>query len=133
MGDTAERIFEEVHQNKWVRFGFNRPPFRMTHLSSFVRHTPDYCDRFGLWDCMGLGRDGILKLKLEKFEALAEWNNHQPTGLFVWNSHLREYAYIRFDDLATLVSGQNVRRFNDGNQYWPIEWDRVEGKQAYDE
>ena len=104
MGDEAESVFEEVHKTKWVRFGFNRPPFRMTQLTSFTRHTPDYATSTGfLWDCMGLGRDGILKLKVEKFEALREWNLKQDTGLFVWNSSKGEYAYIKMHQLIELI------------------------------
>ena len=132
MGDEAESVFEEVHKDKWVRFGFNRPPFRMTHLSSFVRHTPDYCDARGLWDCMGLGRDGILKLKVEKMAALQTWAHHQPTGLFVWNSALGEYAYITMNQLDDLIFGESgiaeVRAFNDGNEYYPIKWADVENR-----
>lgn len=133
MGDEAEGIFEQVHKEKWVRFGFNRPPFRMTHLSSFVRHTPDYCDRFGLWDCMGLGRDGVLKLKVEKLQALREWDQQQQTGLFVWNSALREYAYLDIGWLNAYCAGSEIRAFNDGNEYYPIEWYDVPDKQALDE
>ena len=135
MGDEAESIFESVHKEKWVRFGFNRPPFRMTHLSSFVRHTPDYCDRFGLWDCMGLGRDGVLKLKVEKYGALSDWNDWQDTGLFVWNSALGEYAYLTMEDVRGLIWPRGtgvaeVRSFNDGNEYYPINWDDVPDKVA---
>jgi hypothetical protein len=137
MGDEAESIFEEVYEGKFVRFGFNRPPFRMTNLTSFVRHTPDYCTGKGqLWDCMGLGRDGILKLKVEKHNALVEWNEMQNTGLFVWNSSKGEYAYITIDDLFVLIYGPDgerepaIRSFNDGNEYYPIKWEDVENKVA---
>ena len=129
MGDEAESVFEEVHKEAWVRFGFNRPPFRMTHLSSFVRHTPDYCDRFGLWDCMGLGRDGVLKVKVEKVEALMDWDRWQQTGLFVWNSAVGAYAYLSADVLlgmVELVGDSGIRSFNDGNRYYPIEWTEIE-------
>ena len=134
MGDEAESVFEDVHKEAWVRFGFNRPPFRMTHLSSFVRHAPDYCDRFGLWDCMGLGRDGVLKLKVEKLAALESWNEFQPTGLFVWNSALGEYDYINVEDLSEMIDWEvGPSALNDGNEYYPIKWTDVENKTAYDE
>lgn len=129
MGDEAEQKFEEVHdESTWVRFGFNRPPFRMTNLSSFIRHTPDYVTKQGaLVECMGMGRDGVLKLKLEKYEALMEWNRKQPVVLFVWNSAEGIYLTVYWDELKLLVSrarrDAGVRAFNDGNEYYPISFD----------
>ena len=86
-----------------------------------------------LVECMGLGRDGILKLKVEKFEALREWNLKQDTGLFVWNSSKGEYAYIKMAQLIKLIWADDaivaeVRSFNDGNEYYPIKWADVEDK-----
>ncbi len=82
MGDTAEEKFESLQEGgSFVRFGFNRPPFRMTHLTSFTRHTPDYVTRDGLLvECMGMGRDGVLKFKPEKYKALMEWNAKQDVA-----------------------------------------------------
>ena len=129
MGDEAERKFEELAEdNSFVRFGFNRPPFRMTNLSSFIRHTPDYVTKAGhLVECMGMGRDGVLKLKLEKYEALMEWNAKQPVLLFVWNSAEEISVAIDWDALKSLVGRSRrdagVRAFNDGNEYYPILFD----------
>lgn len=128
MGDEAESKFEEVTpDNEWVRFGFNRPPFRMTHLTSFIRHAPDYVTKDGtLVECMGMGRDGRLKLKEEKFDALDEWNDKQPVSLFVWNSAKQEHVTVTFGRLEELyyeaLEFDGMKSFNDGNKYVPISW-----------
>lgn len=132
MGDTAEAKFEEISDDgSYVRFGFNRPPFRMTHLSSVIRHTPDYVTREGnLVECMGMGRDGRLKLKQEKYDALLAWNGMQPVVLFVWNSHEQQHVSLSMRQVKSLVAKARNRYgiayFNDGNAYWPIDWAWIE-------
>ena len=131
MGDEAEEKFESLQEGgSFVRFGFNRPPFRMTHLTSFTRHTPDYVTRDGLLvECMGMGRDGVLKFKPEKYGALMEWNAKQDVALFVWNSAEKQSALLPWDQVKSLVRKARkagIKSFTDGNTYYPIEWAWIE-------
>lgn len=132
MGDTAEAKFEEIFEDgSYLRYGFNRPPFRMRHLSSIIRHTPDYVTRDGkLVECMGMGRDGRLKLKTEKYDALLAWNGMQPVELFIWNSHLQEWRLLPMHRVKGLVARARNRYgiayFNDGNGYWPVDWEWID-------
>lgn len=127
MGDTAETIFETIAPfGKFERFGFNRLPFRMTHMSEFVRHTPDYVTATGhLIEVMGCGTDLVLKLKVSKYEALKEWNRHNQVVLFLWNSATSEYCTLHWEQVKGQVAAARKRgilAFNDGNEYFGIPW-----------
>jgi len=127
MGDAAEGIFEEVAPlGAYVRFGFNRPPFKMGRMSSFLRHTPDYATGTGhLVEVMGVGRDGVVKFKLDKYEALKQWNRDDDVVLFIWNSATSEWTLARWGEVKSLVGKARkagVLAFDDGNEYYPIDW-----------
>jgi hypothetical protein len=131
MGDVAEGIFEEIAPlGKFVRFGFNRPPFKMARITEFIRHTPDYITGTGhLVEVMGCGRDNVLKVKLDKYDALKIWNKHAPVALFVWNSATQEYVLLQWSQLQTLyqkAKRKGVDEFDDGNQYVGIAWGDVD-------
>lgn len=128
MGDEAESVFEEAAPlGQHQRLGWRRPRVSMRRMPETLRHLPDfYTDSGHLVEVVGLGRDGVLKLKLSKWEALKHWNSACPVVLFVWNSSTREWVILGWDQLKRLVTkGRNkgVEAFeNDGNEYYPIEW-----------
>ena len=138
MGDMAEARFEEISPlGKAVRFGWNRPSVTMTHMAEKIRHTPDYYAQIGyLVECAGLGRDGIYKLKLTKYEALKSWNKDQPVMLFLWNSSTSEWALLDWATLKRYVAKakrNGIEAFeNDGNEYYPIQWAWIEGALPYE-
>lgn len=138
MGDISEARFEEIAPlGKAVRFGWNRPSVTMTHMSEKLRHTPDYYAQIGyLVECAGLGRDGIYKLKLSKHEALKLWNKDQPVMLFLWNSSTSEWVLLDWKQITSLVrkaKAKGVEAFeNDGNEYYPISWEWIEGALPYE-
>ena len=67
MGDTAEEVFEEVAPfGNLIRLGWNRPNIYMGDMSIVLKHMPDYYSGGYLIEVMGMGRDGILKLKLDR-------------------------------------------------------------------
>lgn len=131
LGDIAEGKFEEIAPlGAWERLGWNRPQVPMRDMGAFIRNMPDYYSAGYLIECMGLGFDGVLKLKLPKYAALLEWNRHQEVALFVWNSNQGEWRLLYIDTLKRLVAKarrRGVQAFqNDGNEYYPILWSDIE-------
>jgi hypothetical protein len=131
MGDTAEEVFEEVAPfGNLIRLGWNRPNIYMGDMSIVLKHMPDYYSGGYLIEVMGMGRDGILKLKLDKWKALKFWNGTgNEVALFVWNSSLKEYALIQWVHLRRLVArgrSAGIAVFSsDGNEYYPIQWNWI--------
>lgn len=138
MGDEAEHMFEAIAPlGKYARFGWNRPPLTMSNMSEFLRHTPDYYTQVGaLVECAGLGKDGIYKHKLVKYEALQQWNKLQEVNLFLWNSSTSEWVLLSWPQVRRLVAKakkvHGIEAFHDGNQYYPIEWVWIEGALPYE-
>lgn len=138
MGDISEQYFEAIAPlGRAARFGWNRPSVTMSNMSETIRHTPDYYAQIGyLVECAGLGRDGLYKLKLTKHEALKAWNKIQPVMLFLWNSSTSEWALVDWKQLTSLVrkaKAKGVKAFeNDGNEYWEIDWEWVQGALPYE-
>ena len=129
MGDEAETVFSEVAPlGKVERYGLRRPDISMRYLSAFLRYTPDCITSQGaLVEVVGLGSDDVLKFKIEKLEALAQWNRSQAVHLFVWHSKRREWmlsTYSSFRSLALKIKRDSgTRRFPDDNkEYVPMPW-----------
>jgi hypothetical protein len=132
LGDIAESMFEEIAPlGRFVRMGWSRPEISMSMMSANIRQMPDYYTGTGhLIEVMGLGADGILKLKTEKWESLKWWNKSgNEVGLFVWNSSLKQYAVVPWAVLRRLISkarADGIQSFaNDGNTYYPIRWEWI--------
>lgn len=84
MGDEAEAVYSDVFP-KSVRFGLKRPEFSVTKMPLKMRYAPDFEHSNGLDEVMGLGRDGTLKTKIEKIQALILWDADFPVQLFVYD------------------------------------------------
>ena len=132
LGDIAEKVFIDASPlGRVERLGWRRPAVSLKLMGSNIRHQPDFYSSSGhLVEVMGLGRDGILKLKTEKWDALKWWNQSgNNVVLFVWNSHKEEYALVPWDTLKGLVlkaRTAGVEAFEvDGNQYLPIQWEWI--------
>jgi hypothetical protein len=128
MGDEAEGIYKEVEPlGKSQRLGWRRPKVAMSRMTDTLKHLPDfYADSGYLVEVVGLGRDGILKIKLSKYEALKEWAKVQAVVLFVWNSSERQWLVLGWDDVKRLVAkarNAGIEAFNDGNEYYPVQWE----------
>ena len=134
MGDEAEQMFEQVNPfGRFQRFGWNRPEVSMFDMGNNIKAMPDYYTAGYLVECMGLGRDGVLKLKVDKYDALKWWcTSGNEVMLFAWNSSTREYAFVDWGVLKALVARARragIEAFeNDGNQYYPIQWEWVSGR-----
>jgi len=130
MGDTAEHIFETVAPlGPSVRLGWNRPQVSMSRMSLMLRQMPDYYASSGhLVEVMGCGRDGILKLKVSKYEALKQWNRIQPLLLFVYSSSKSEWKLLEWHNVKAAVAAarrRGIQTFSDEDpkEYYPIIWD----------
>jgi hypothetical protein len=96
MGKDAEEHFERWAAEQGLaidRFGFDLPPF--THfgkMSDVMRYAPDYCveerQEHYFVECKGVGRDGIVKIKVEQIDNLAKWEafSEQRVDFFVYSS-----------------------------------------------
>lgn len=132
MGDIAEKVYESVLPlGPSVRLGWNRPPVSMKRMSLMLKQMPDYYAASGhVVEVMGCGRDGVLKLKVDKYEALKQWNRLQPLVLFVFSSSASEWKLLDWRQVKTAVNvgrQQGVRVFSedDPKEYYPIPWDRL--------
>jgi len=133
MGDEAEYVFETVAPlGRWQRFGHDRTQLYMGKMSSARKHKPDYETAEALVEVVGMGRDGVLKLRTTKWHALRAWNNHiDPCYLFVWNRSVSMWALVSYEATKRLVNqarrGPGVQSFDvDNNTYFPIEWEWIE-------
>lgn len=138
LGDTAEGIFAEAEPlGSFSRLGWRRPMtaagkrLSMKRMSDNIKHMPDFYVESGyLVEVMGLGKDGILKLKLSKYDGLKWWNKSgNKVALFVWNAHLRMWALISWNELVALVRKgrtMGVEQFKEGTEYYPIKWEWIE-------
>lgn len=120
MGDIAERKFEDVSEVNFVRYGLNRPPLNMASLPPEIRHTPDYLTSKNLVEVQGLGKDQMLKMKLDKMKALGSWNKMHAVQLFVYDSTNDRHALIEHNDLQKLCRKATIESFPEGKQYYAI-------------
>jgi hypothetical protein len=116
MGDAAEKQFEIIFPSHH-RFGINRPNMHVPSIPLMLRYAPDYMVQSGLVECMGVGRDATLKLKLDKLSALLRWELIADVSLFVWDSHRSRYwiALIQDWNRACVEHGE-VDEFNDNGK-----------------
>lgn len=124
MGDEAETVFEQKHEGKFVRYGFNRPPVGMHLMTAKIRYTPDYILTRALVECMGVGNDRILKLKSEKAYALQQWHTDWNLEFFMWDSKLKESKMIEWPIIWDLLPDLPMNVFPEGKQYWEIDVDK---------
>lgn len=137
LGDIAEGAFEKAAPlGAAIRFGWDRPNVTMRHMSTAIKHLPDYYTGAGyLVEVVGCGRDDTLKFRTSKYEALQQWHRIQPVQVFVYNSSRKEFVLIpwpqfRFVYRAALKDngGEPAAFENDGNTFVPIAWDRLVAK-----
>ena len=97
LGDEAEAVYEtwaDRHGIGYHRSGINRPPFNVGKLPKMVSYTPDYLTENGYVEVQGFGKDRQIKLKVEKLEALTQWDMVFHTEMFLWNNVDRTVAQV---------------------------------------
>tara|TARA_R100000458_G_C8263271_1_gene238573 strand:- start:1103 stop:1498 length:396 start_codon:yes stop_codon:yes gene_type:complete len=120
MGDIAEGAFEERYPEKFVRYGLNRPPIKMSALPPIVRYTPDYLTSNAFVEVQGLGGDQIFKLKIDKLESLSYWNTMHPVLMYVYDSHNNRDVVLEWDALTRLTLKSKIDSFPEGKKYYAI-------------
>jgi hypothetical protein len=119
MGDEAEGVFDATTTDSQAQFGLNRPPVFLGNVAAFIRYMPDRLQHNRLVECMGIGRDGVLKLKLEKLYALMEWDKFHPVHLFVWDSGQRQHTTQTIWEIAKQCNeAAELQRFPEGKPAW---------------
>lgn len=130
MGDESEQVFREVYGKGFAEWGLRRPPIKVGGLPLRVRCAPDFIGSDEFVEAMGMGRAGVLKLKIEKWLGLSLWAVEFPLRLFIWDSHKKRYGFIGHKELTdVIVKGQKLAQFPEGKVYYelrvadlPIEW-----------
>lgn len=136
MGDESEATFESVATEGVAPFGLNRPPVRVADLPQVIRYMPDRLQSKRLVECMGIGKDYSLKLKLDKLFAQQWWNTIHPTELFIWNSHAERWAQVPISDVAKQCQEKGtLLQFPEGKPYWRLDvrdlgWEWTRGAAA---
>lgn len=126
-GAMAEKRFAEVHPRSFERFGWDDAGINIGLLPDVLRHIPDYCDTAGLYECKGVGKDQLIKLKLSEVVAYSHWNTVHPLKLFVWDSSKKRYTYVEWDDIVTICNKPAVKvdHFSEGRAYFAVPCEEV--------
>lgn len=132
LGDEAERRCEE-HLDELgrglIRTGLNRPPLHVASLPNAIRHLPDFLTTHGWVEAKGVGRDRVLKIKVEDFIAWGFWAILHPVEIFVWDSHASRGTLHPLESVVGWVNDERttLERFPEGKAYFAIPMDVVEG------
>lgn len=106
MGDASEQALAAHFPGKVEPFGWNRPNVTMARMAATIRHQPDaYLDTPEggyLVECVGCGRDGKVKFRSDKIEALALWQTIQPVRIWAWRSTTKLGYLVEWADFRKL-------------------------------
>lgn len=121
-GAMAEKKFIEVHCRQFERWGWNDARINVGLLPDELRHAPDYVDCKALYECKGVGKDQLLKIKLSELAAWRWWHNIHPVTVFVWDSHKRRHLYVPLDLLLNITNRPTVTldHFSEGRAYLAV-------------
>jgi hypothetical protein len=130
MGDEAEQAYLTCVNPKAILSGLNRPALDVRKMPLNMRSAPDVTDLTWYAECIGVGRDGIVKIRWEKFEALHAWTCIAPIKIFVWSSAKKAWWLV---DLADFEKACHVHgtpdRFPDNNKwFWRLPIEHIPGE-----
>lgn len=120
LGDESEGVFADVYPEKFEEFGWRRPSFYMGDMPPLLRYVPDFATAKGLVECLGVGHDETLKLKVEKHGALRTWHSLWRTDYFIWSSKRKMYCWVRVPDMTRTATSAVVKHFPEGKAYYAI-------------
>lgn len=132
MGDQAEKAYLRTYNgahHKHDKFGWDRTDLDTSRMSPKLRYMPDFMTvstggAAWLTECVGFGKDQLLKFKVEKLEALQEWDKDCRTFVFIYDSSRDYHAMTRVDALQYRAAGCPIKRFPEGKEYYEIPADR---------
>lgn len=123
LGDQAEQAFFAQFP-KAHRVGLCRPEFSMNGMRPTMRYAPDFMLRDMFVEVMGISsrKDGLLKIKLEKLNALLMWVAIGDVHLWVYDSSTRNSWQAPIDEWAAQCWLHAERHtFADNNKpYWSL-------------
>lgn len=158
MGDTSEGVFEQwadAYKVSYVSYGLSRPPFNyFAWLPANLRYTPDFlCEAQGgrfrhlrdadgkltrhfMAEVKGVGRDQIVKIKLDNHASLKAWQEFsgRAVAFFVYDSvNKRVSIDLTVDLLAEHAPDLPINHFADRGKPKPyyevpteiLEWEFV--------
>lgn len=131
MGDEAEAVYEAVLPlGPSDIFGWRRPDVSMQNMTDKIRYKPDFYAGSGhLVEVMGCNGPLLRGMKVDKWEAMKDWNSDQPMAYFLWNRKLQRWALVFHAAMITLVGRarrEGIKAFEvDGNRYFEIKWDDI--------
>jgi hypothetical protein len=119
LGDRAETTFLSTVDCAAEKFGLDRTHVNLAAVPAFVRYTPDFLCHNGLVECMGIGRDKVLKLKVEKLDALCQWDKQFFTYLFVFDSAANLWTEQPIEEVRHQChTTATMQRFPEGKPAW---------------
>ena len=128
--NEAEATFDRLHPNS-APWGLDHPPINVGMIPGMVRYAPDRIMSDRMVECKGVGKDAILKIKLEQLYALAWWANVMDVYVFIWDSYRKRHATIKVGDLIKACEKNGVlTQFPDNSkpawfmslQFLPVDW-----------
>lgn len=121
MGDEAEAKFERSYGSGFTRYGLNRPNIKVADLPLVIRYTPDYLTNEGFVECKGVGKDQLLKLKLDQLFALQWWDGLMLVRVFIWDSFNGRWTMLTLDDLRRQCEKHgSLGQFPEGKPIWQM-------------
>lgn len=109
LGDEAEGHFETWCSRSrlgFVRFGLDRPPIKVGSLPARLRYAPDYLLTSGFVEVQGVGRDQLVKVKLEKYGCLRWWDDLHHVELYLWDSANERETFLTLEQLDGVIASQ---------------------------
>ena len=123
MGAEAESKFDSLHKNA-TPFGLNLPPIDVPALPLVLRYAPDRLQSNRFVECKGVGKDGILKLKLDQLFSLQWWDAILMVDVFIWDSYRKRYTTISLGELRRAAETHgSLGQFPEGKPIWQISVD----------
>jgi len=129
LGHTSEAAFEQYCRKEGIQFEHfgqkSESSLDYKTLSIYLRTRPDYiCQRGSetfFVEVKGVGRDGILKIKLESIIGAPYWATLLPLKIFVYDSARKKCSLCSFDHLKRKLTIREPERFeSDRKLYFPI-------------
>jgi len=129
LGHTSEMAFETFCKKEGIlfeRFGQRtESSLDYKNLSIILRMRPDYIcqkvDESFFVEVKSVGRDGILKVKLESLEGITFWDSLLPVKIFIYDSVKKRVSFFAYKWLRVKLYHVDIDRFeSDLKPYFPL-------------